>query len=101
MSRLKELRKVVGDKLRESITDAEKLEKAYAHLYGVSLAATVIAEKRGENSELASMSAMLHDIAAYVNGSYDDQKSCLDMPWPIQGKLIAFVRLYTIMMTNW
>ena len=72
MSRLKELRKVVGNKLRESIKDAEKLEKAYAHLYGVSLAATVIAERRGENSELASMSAMLHDIAAYVNGTYDD-----------------------------
>ena len=72
MSRLKELRKVVGNKLRESIKDAEKLEKAYAHLYGVSLAATVIAERRGENSELVSMSAMLHDIAAYVNGTYDD-----------------------------
>ncbi|MBQ5501697.1 MAG: HD domain-containing protein, partial [Selenomonas sp.] len=56
----------------ESITDAKKLESAYAHLYGVSLAATVIAEKRGENSELASMAAMLHDIAAYVNGTYDD-----------------------------
>ena len=55
MSRIKELRKVVGSKLRESITDAKKLESAYAHLYGVSLAATVIAEKRGENSELASM----------------------------------------------
>ena len=52
MSRIKELRKVVGSKLRESITDAEKLESAYAHLYGVSLTATVIAEKRGENSEL-------------------------------------------------
>jgi hypothetical protein len=49
MSRIKELRKVVGSKLRESITDAEMLESAYAHLYGVSLAATVIAEKRGEN----------------------------------------------------
>ena len=72
MSRLKELRKVVGDKLRESITDAEKLESAYAHLYGVSLAATVIAERRGEDSELASMAAMLHDIAAYVSGTYDD-----------------------------
>ena len=57
MSRIKELRKVVGSKLRESITDAEKLESAYAHLYGVSLAATVIAEKRGENPEIASMSA--------------------------------------------
>jgi HD superfamily phosphodiesterase len=32
----------------------------------------VIAEKRGEDSELASMAAMLHDIAAYVNGTYDD-----------------------------
>ena len=72
MSRIKELRKVVGDELRKSITDAEKLESAYAHLYGVSLAATVIAEKRGENSELASMSAMLHDIAAYISGTYDD-----------------------------
>ena len=50
MSRIKELRKVVGSKLRESITDAEKLESAYAHLYGVSLAATVIAEKRGDAS---------------------------------------------------
>ena len=72
MSRIKELRNVVGNELRKSITDAEKLESAYAHLYGVSLAATVIAEKRGENSELASMSAMLHDIAAYVSGTYDD-----------------------------
>ncbi|MBQ2087346.1 MAG: HD domain-containing protein [Selenomonas sp.] len=72
MSRIKELRKVVGSKLRESITDVEKLESAYVHLYGVSLAATVIAEKRGEDSELASMAAMLHDIAAYVNGTYDD-----------------------------
>ena len=32
MSRLKELRKVVGDKLRESITDAEKLENAPMHI---------------------------------------------------------------------
>ena len=72
MGRIKELRKVVGSKLRESITDVEKLESAYVHLYGVSLAATVIAEKRGEDSELASMAAMLHDIAAYVNGTYDD-----------------------------
>ena len=43
MSRIKELRNVVGNELRKSITDAEKLESAYAHLYGVSLAATVIA----------------------------------------------------------
>lgn len=72
MSRLKDLRKIISIKLRENITDAEKLESAFVHLYGVSLAATVIAEKRGENSELACMSAMLHDIAAYVSGTYDD-----------------------------
>ena len=72
MSRLKELREIVNRMLRENILDADKPEGAYAHLYGVSLAATVIAEKRGENQELASMAGMLHDIYAYVNGTYDD-----------------------------
>jgi HD superfamily phosphodiesterase len=46
--------------------------EAHIHLYGVSLAATLIAEKRGENAELASMAAMLHDLAAYETGSYSD-----------------------------
>ena len=49
MSRIKELRKVIGNELRKSIADVEKLESAYAHLYGVSLAATVIAGKLAGN----------------------------------------------------
>ena len=46
--------------------------KAATHLYGVSLAATMIAKKRGLDPELASMAAMLHDLHAYKTGSYDD-----------------------------
>ena len=46
--------------------------KAANHLYGVSLAATMIAKKRGLDPELASMAAMLHDLHAYKSGSYDD-----------------------------
>ena len=71
MSRLKELRTYV-DKEINKMEDADKRTSAIAHLYGVSLAATMIARKRGENPELASMAAMLHDLHAYKTGSYDD-----------------------------
>ncbi|MGN0070676.1 MAG: HD domain-containing protein [Atopobiaceae bacterium] len=70
MSRLKQLREYVNGRL--DVLDAHTRQSAYVHLYGVSLAATLIAEKRGENAELASMAAMLHDLAAYESGSYDD-----------------------------
>ena len=71
MSRLKELRKYVDEELNK-IEDAEKRNSAIVHLYGVSLAATMIAKKRGLDSEIASMAAMLHDLYAYKTGSYDD-----------------------------
>ena len=71
MSRLKELRKYVDNELNR-MEDADKRTGAIAHLYGVSLAATMIARKRGLNPELASMAAMLHDLHAYKTGSYDD-----------------------------
>jgi ATP-binding cassette subfamily B protein len=45
---------------------------AAAHLYGVSLAAVQLAKKRGEDPELAAMAALLHDLAAYESGSYDN-----------------------------
>lgn len=70
MSRLKQLREYVNGRL--DVLDVHTRQSAYVHLYGVSLAATLIAEKRGENAELASMAAMLHDLAAYESGSYDD-----------------------------
>ena len=71
MSRLKEIRKVVEKKLNK-MEDEEKRNGAVNHLYGVSLASTLIAKKRGLDPELASISAMLHDLHAYKTGSYDD-----------------------------
>lgn len=71
MSRLKDLRKYVNKELNK-IEDADERTSAIAHLYGVSLAATMIAKKRGLDPEIASMAAMLHDLHAYKTGAYDD-----------------------------
>ena len=71
MSRLKELRKYVDNEIGR-MKDLDKRTGAIAHLYGVSLAATMIAKKRGLDPELASMAAMLHDLHAYRTDSYDD-----------------------------
>ena len=71
MSRLKEVRKYVDGELNK-IENTDKRNSAIVHLYGVSLAATMIARKRGLDSEIASMAAMLHDLHAYKTGSYDD-----------------------------
>lgn len=71
MGRLKELRKYVDQELNK-MEDADKRNGAIVHLYGVSLAAAMIARKRGLDPELSSMAAMLHDLHAYKTGSYDD-----------------------------
>ena len=71
MGRLKELRRYVDAEINRS-EDADKRTSAIAHLYGVSLAATMIAKKRGLDPELSSMAAMLHDLYDYKTGSYDD-----------------------------
>lgn len=71
MGRLKELRSYVDRELM-TMENEKKRNGAFVHLYGVSLAATMIAEKRHENTELACMAAMLHDLYAYKSGSYDD-----------------------------
>ena len=71
MSRLKELRTYVDNELG-TIPDSYKRTSAIAHLYGVSLVATMIAKKRNFNPELLSMAAMLHDLYAYKTGSYEN-----------------------------
>lgn len=71
MSRLKELRKYVDQELNQ-MKDVDERNAAFVHLYGVSLAATMIAMKRGLDPELSAMAAMLHDLYAYQTGSYDD-----------------------------
>lgn len=58
------------------------------HLYGVSLAATMIAKKRGLDPEIASMAAMLHDLHAYKTGSYNDHApKGVDLARKILGEL--------------
>ena len=71
MSRIKDLEKKVYNIL-ENIEDNEKRAKAVAHLHGVSLAAVIIAKKRGQDSELAAIAGLLHDLYAYKSGSYED-----------------------------
>jgi len=71
MGRLAELRTYVNCEL-EMISDAKTRTGAVVHLYGVSLAATMLAKKRGLDPEVASMAAMLHDLYAYKSGSYED-----------------------------
>ncbi len=71
MGKLKVLRNYVNAKLNEMPEEDER-NAAIVHLYGVSLAATMIARKRGLDPEIASMAAMLHDLYAYESGGYDD-----------------------------
>ena len=75
MSRLKELRKYIDKKLAKWIDDDVDRAKAEAHLYGVSFAAALIAQRRGMSSqqtELLQMAGMLQDCYAYKTGSYED-----------------------------
>ncbi len=71
MSRIKDLQKQVH-KVLEKMEDEDKRLKAISHLHGVALAAAVLAKKRGEDAELATMAGLLHDLYAYKSGSYDD-----------------------------
>ena len=71
MSRLKELRKYINNELSK-MSDEDERTSATVHLYGVSLAAVILAKKRGLDEEFAAMAAMLHDLHAYKTGSYDD-----------------------------
>ena len=72
MSRIKDLQKRVQKILKDNMDDNQKRAGAVAHLHGVSLAAVMIAKKRGENPELAAMAGLLHDLYAYRTGTYDD-----------------------------
>lgn len=71
MSRIKDLQKKVHKVLKD-MDDKQKHASAIAHLHGVSLAAVMIAKKRGEDPELAAMAGLLHDLYAYRSGSYED-----------------------------
>ncbi len=87
MGRLKELRKYVNKQLAK-MEDKDDSLKAAGHLYGVSMAAQLLAQKRGENAELAGMAGLLHDLYAYESGSYDDHAhKGADLAREVLGKL--------------
>ena len=71
MTRLKALRKHINHVINK-MEDPDKRTNAIAHLYGVSLAAVMLAKKRGLDPEIAAMAGMLHDLYAYKVDSYDD-----------------------------
>ena len=68
MSRIKDLQKHIHRILEGNEKEANQI----AHLHGVALAAAMLAKKRGEDAELATMAGLLHDMYAYKSGSYDD-----------------------------
>ena len=71
MGKLKELRKYINRELYK-MEDEDERTSAIVHLNGVALAATILAKKRGFDPELAAMAGVLHDMNAYMTGSYDD-----------------------------
>lgn len=54
MNRIEILRKHI-DEILLNMTDVEERRCAYLHLYGVAQSSALIALKRGENAELATM----------------------------------------------
>ena len=65
MNRIEILRKHI-DEVLLNMTDVKERRAAYVHLYGVAQLCALIALKRGENVELATMAGMLHDIYSYA-----------------------------------
>ena len=66
MNRIEKVREYVDTVLLHMSNEKEQ-KCGYAHLYGVSQACALIALKRGENVELATIVGMLHDIYSYSN----------------------------------
>lgn len=52
--------------------DAFNCRCAYLHLCGIAQACALIALKRGEDVELATMAGMLHDLHTYKSGSHEN-----------------------------
>jgi HD superfamily phosphodiesterase len=87
MGRLKEVRKYINKQLVK-MDDRDDALKAVGHLYGVSMSAQLLAQKRGENAELAGIAGLLHDLYAYESGSYEDHAhKGADLAREILGKL--------------
>lgn len=66
MDRIGIIRDYMIDKLKSQAKNEGSLQAGYAHSYGVSYMSALIAAKRKENIELATIAGMLHDIAKFI-----------------------------------
>lgn len=64
MNRIEKVREYV-DNILLHMSDTTERRCAYLHLYGVSQTCALIALKRRQNTELATIAGMLHDIYSY------------------------------------
>ena len=71
LNRVEVLREYI-DGVLLNMTDPFDRRCAYLHLYGVAQACALIALKRGENTELATIAGMLHDFHTYKVGNHDN-----------------------------
>jgi len=69
-NRIESLREYIGGALRGKPDEWRKI--AHVHLYGVAQACTLLALRRGENAELATMAGMLHDFYTFRSGQPQD-----------------------------
>ncbi len=56
----------------EAVPDPYWRTKGIAHSFGVSLAAVLLAKKRGLDPECAAIAGLLHDLYAYRQQDYED-----------------------------
>ena len=71
MNRIEKVREVV-DEFLLNMSNHEERRCAYLHLYGVAQACTLLAIKRKEDVELATIAGMLHDIYSYARMDSQD-----------------------------
>ncbi len=71
MNRLERVREEV-DRILTCLLCDEDRRCGFAHLYGVSHAATELAYARGLDVELAAVAGMLHDLTNYTEGESSD-----------------------------
>ena len=91
MNRIEVLRKYI-DEVLLNMTDVEGQRHGYVHLYGVAQSCALIAIKRGQDAELATMTGMLHDIYSYANMDIEDHAQ--------KGAILAREILASLQITN-
>ncbi|MCL2521285.1 MAG: HD domain-containing protein [Erysipelotrichales bacterium] len=80
------------DEILLNMSDTQNRRCAYLHLYGVAQACALIALRRDEDVELATMAGMLHDLYTYKTGNHADHA--------IKGAVLAREILTELKLTN-